>query len=395
MRRLALTLALVAPGLLAAGSAPVEAPRLTVEQSLAQAAAEARQAEARLAILQTRERAAKGEAARLAAAQRTAAAEIELAQSRLAASEAQLAQARARVALGQQQLDQRRAPLAALLAGLATMGRRPPILTLADGASVAEIIRVRALVDSTMPVIARRSAALQAEIGARRRLAEQAESARTRSAALRGELAERVARFAALEREALGRAETLGRDAFVEGDRVMAGGEAVLDLASGARAASEARAAGRALAAMPLSPPRPAPAEGTGPAAAIAYQLPTVAPVVTGLGEIDPSGVRSRGIRFATRRGVPIVAPASGTILFAGPYREHDGIIVIDHGSGWTSLLVAVAPGVERGARVSAGAPVGRALGDVTVELREKGVPRSAALIAGSSDLLSNGSRNR
>ncbi len=50
------------------------------------------------------------------------------------------------------------------------MGRQPPFLTLADHGSVDEMVRVKALLDTTMPVIQRRSAALQAE------LAEQAKA---------------------------------------------------------------------------------------------------------------------------------------------------------------------------------------------------------------------------
>jgi len=70
-------------------------------------------------------------------------------------------------------------------------------------------------------------------------------------------------------------------------------------------------------------------------------------------------------------------------------------VIVIDHGRGWTSVLIDVAPTVRRGERVSAGAPLGRALGDVQLELRQAGEPRSAALIARSSALLSNGAKSR
>jgi len=57
--------------------------------------------------------------------------------------------------------------------------------------------------------------------------------------------------------------------------------------------------------------------------------------------------------------------------------------------------LVNVAPVVRRGEQVAAGAPLGRALGDVQLELREGAEPRSAALIAGSSGLLSNDRRTR
>jgi hypothetical protein len=47
------------------------------------------------------------------------------------------------------------------------------------------------------------------------------------------------------------------------------------------------------------------------------------------------------------------------------------------------------------GTRVGRGEPVGRALGAPTVELSLHGKPQDAALIAGSSAALSNGTRNR
>ena len=168
------------------------------------------------------------------------------------------------------------------------------------------------------------------------------------------------------------------------------GGENLLDLQGAAQAAAEARKATRALAALPLAPTRPFVSQGPAPKSPLDYRLPVNTPVIEGLGAVDPAGVRSRGLRFATPRGAPIVVPAAGTILFAGPYREHDAIIVIDHGKGWTSLLIGVAPELRRGDRVAAGEPLGHALGDITLELRRNGLPTSAALIAGSSDKLSN-----
>ena len=117
--------------------------------------------------------------------------------------------------------------------------------------------------------------------------------------------------------------------------------------------------------------------------------------MIEGLGNVSAAGVRSRGIRFATPRGSAIRAPAAGRILFASAFREHDGIVVIDHGKGWTSLLIDVAPSVRAGDQVAAGVPLGRALGDLGLELREAGQPRSATLIAGSSPMLSNRTKTR
>ena len=394
MKRFALLLATAAPAL-AAASVPIEPPRETIAQALARTTAEARAAEAQVAVFNAREQAAGDEATRLRAERQRAAADMVLTEARLAAADVALTAARAAVASRGARLDRQRAPLAALLAGLATMGRRPPMIALADTSSIAELVRVRALIDGSMPAIARRSAALQAELAQGRKLAASADAARRSVNASRAELVEQQRRFAALETKASARAAELRASASGVEDQVLAGGETVLDLGSQAAAASAARSSARALARLPLAAPRPFAPDSHAMPPPLAYALPTPAAVIEGLGSVSAAGVRSRGIRFATARGSPIIAPAAGRILFAGAFREHDGIIVIDHGKGWTSLLIDVAPGVRARQRVAAGAPLGRALGDVALELREGGQPRSAALIAGSSRTLSNGAKTR
>jgi septal ring factor EnvC (AmiA/AmiB activator) len=394
MKRLAILLAVAAPAL-ASASVPIELPRETIQQALARTSAEARAAEARVAALKSREQAASDEATRLRAERQRAAADIVLTEARLAAADVKLTAARAAVAARGARLAQQRAPLAALLAGLATMGRRPPMIALADTGSIAELVRVRALIDGSMPVIMQRSTALQAELDRGRQLEASAEAARRAVDASRAELLEQQRRFALLETRANARAAQLRATASGVDDQVLAGGEAVLDLGSEAAAAGAARSLARATARLPLAPPRPFAPDSRAAPSEIAYQLPTQASVIEGLGNVSAAGVRSRGIRFATPRGSQIVAPAAGKILFAGAFREHDGIIVIDHGEGWTSLLIDLAPAVRAGERVAAGAPLGRALGDVSLELREAGQPRSAALIAGSSHMLLNGRKTR
>ncbi len=393
MKRAAFFLAFAAPALIA--SANVSPRRETVGEALARTQIETRKAEARVAMFERRERGAVDDAAKLAVQRQRAAAQIELAEARLAAADAALTEARTAVARNEQRLAQRRAPLAGLLAGLATMGRRPPILALADGASLREMVQVRALVDTTMPVIAQRSATLRAELGSGRKLAERAAEARQAIGIRRTELADEQRRFVALEARALARAAQLRQGALGAEDQFVSGGESILDLRGAAEAAATARSAARAVALLPLAPARPFAGEGSAIAPPLAYSLPTAAPVIEGLSEVSSAGVRSRGIRFATPRGSMITAPAAGTVLFAGAFREHDAIIIIDHGRGWTSLLSGVAPAVGRGARIAADAPLGRALGDVSLELREGGQPRSPALIAGSSRLLSNRPQHR
>ena len=108
-----------------------------------------------------------------------------------------------------------------------------------------------------------------------------------------------------------------------------------------------------------------------------------------------PAGIASRGLRFATRRGAAVIAPADGKILFAAPYRGQDGIIIIDHPDGWTSLLLGISSQKTKGSKVKRGEFLGRALGPLGVELRRNGMPVSPALIAASSVPLSNGGNSR
>jgi murein DD-endopeptidase MepM/ murein hydrolase activator NlpD len=139
------------------------------------------------------------------------------------------------------------------------------------------------------------------------------------------------------------------------------------------------------------APQSPFASEGSNPLPRFAYQLPLVAPVIEGLASVNLSGVRSRGLTLAATRGMDVLAPADGVIKFAGPFNDYDGVLIIDHGGGWLSLLVNVAGDLRVGDRVQIGQPIGRALGPLEVELSQNGRRISPALIAGSSQSLSKG----
>jgi septal ring factor EnvC (AmiA/AmiB activator) len=391
MRRIA---ALTLPLLLAA-AAPVAPAVESVDAALARARAEAQQATRRLESLETEARKAGDEAARLRAEQSVAAAAIEQTEARLGESGARLQLAQAQVALAERRLAARRAPLAALLAGLVTMGRQPPILTLADEGSVDEIVRVKALLDATMPVIQQRSAALQAELADRRRLAAAAVAARAELASGRQELTKRQQRFAELEAKASQRAQRLAGEAFGAGDRVLASDEVLALTGSEAAERQAARQVAARLAQLAFAPGRPLRGDSALPPLDFAYSLPVDAPLLDGLGTVSRAGITSRGISFGTSRGAAVIAPADGKILFAAPYRGQDGIVIIDHPGGWTSLLLGISSQKPKGSKVRRGEFLGRALGPLGVELRRDGVPVSPALIAASSVPLSNGGDNR
>ena len=382
-------LAVAAASLFTAASAapPQTSP---MDDELRQARTEQAAAEAEAAKLDKAASQARDEASRLRAEQDAAAQAIEAAEARITASDVQLRLASAFVAAHREQLAREQRPIASLLAGLATMAERPPLLALADRGGTDELVKVRILLDATLPVIRRKTARLSSELAAGQQLEQRALSAKTELVQGRKDLAARRQQFAALESRAIARSLASGARALGAGDVAIAAGEDVERLrASQASSRDALRLAGQ-LAALEPAPPRPAgPEGGAVRLVPFAYVLPANARVIDGLGAVNDSGVQSRGLTLETPRGAPLAAPAAGTVRFSGPYGDYDGILIIDHGSGWMSLIVNVASTLRPGSRVQLGDPVGRALGPIGVELSQNGRRISPALIAGSSATLS------
>ena len=387
MRRFALILA--APLLLAAGSAPVAPLAEPIDLALARARAEAADADRQVARLEAAAARAGDEASKLRAAQAAAAAAISAAEARISAADVRARMIAALVAARTERLARQHRPVASLLAGIATMARRPPLLTLADEGSVDEFVRVRALLDTTLPVIRNRTAALSAELAEGRRLERETLDARHEAARGRDELAGRQKQFAELEQSALTLSAALAGQSLLVGDVALARGEEAELLGREAQGRRTAARIAAELAALGPAPPRPFGPAGSAPRLPLAYQLPINARLTEGLGEVSPSGIRSRGVLLAAPRGANLVAPADGQIKFAGPFRSRQGIIIIDHGGGWMTLVSNASTPLAVGAKVRRGDPLGRALGEVSVELSHRGRPVSAALIAGSSQMLS------
>lgn len=389
VRKAALLLALLGSAAIAA-SAPVRPEQLPVDVQLKQARAEAASAAAEQQRLERAASEARDEVARLRAKQLAAAQAIEATEAQITAANIAVQLADARLAAQREQLAAGQAPVSALLGGLVLMARRPPILLLADSRSPEEMVKLRLLVAATAPIIRSRTAALSRQLDQGRALERSALEARTALQHNRNQLAQRRSDLAALEQQAVELAGRRGSEALGAGDLAIARQE---QLGAAEEGASSNRQAGRIASALAGLGPVPFRSSGAATAAPLDYRLPADAAVTDGLGAISANGVRSRGITLATRRGMPLVAPASGTILFAGPFRDYDGILIIDHGGGWKSVLVNAGSKLQRGSKVAIGEPIGIALGPVEIELQRNGNAVSPALIAGSSAMLSNPSK--
>jgi septal ring factor EnvC (AmiA/AmiB activator) len=381
------TLLLTIPLLLAA-SGPVQPVAEPVHVALKRAPAEATAADAQVQRLEQIAERAGDEAAKLKAQQAAAAQGIAAAEARITAADAYAKLISAQIASRRQQLEQQQRPAASLLAGLAMMARRPPLVALVGDASSEELVRLRLLLDATLPIIQQRTAALSAELARGERLEQAALQARAALQRSREELNARREQFARLEAQALRSAQLAQGGALAAGDVALASGEDVARLASEAERARSGQALAAELAQLgpaALRPGRTAPSHR----APFAYQLPATGPVLQGLAEVSPNGVRSRGITIGVGRGAQVLAPAAGVVRFAGPFRDYDGVAIIDHGGGWISLIVNIAPSVQQGAEIRGGDRLGRALGPLGVELSHNGQHLSPALIAGSSASLS------
>jgi septal ring factor EnvC (AmiA/AmiB activator) len=286
-------------------------------------------------------------------------------------------------------LAERQGPVVRLTAALQTMARRPPALALVQPGSVHDVVHVRSLLASTLPVIRARTAGLREEIREGNRLRRQAETARTSLVAGQEDLRKQRLALAQLEERERARSQSLASSAIVEGDRALAFGEEARDL-SALMGTRQYQARIRAsLMDLPGPVPRPGTPAAAPPSGKVRYALPVEGRLVTGTGEISDAGVHARGLTFETSGGTEVVAPRAGRIVYAGDFRSYGRILIMDHGGGWTTLITNLGETeTPVGRTVAMGALLGRTprgSSRVTVELRRNGQPVAIAPLLAAS----------
>jgi septal ring factor EnvC (AmiA/AmiB activator) len=261
------------------------------------------------------------------------------------------------------------------------MARRPAALALVQPGSLDDVVHVRSLLASTLPVIRARTADLRAEVKAGNALRKQADRAVASLVAGHEDLRSRRIALARLEQRQRQRSQNLRESALFESDRALAFGEEARELATLAGTRDFQEKLRRDLGQLPgpmLRPGTPA-SSGNHAERRPTYILPVEGRLITGLGEISDAGVHARGLTFVTEASAQAVAPASGRIVYAGRFRGYGEIVIIDHGNGWTTAITNLAAlNVEVGDKVRQGDPIGRAgtgAPHVSVELRRNGRP--------------------
>jgi septal ring factor EnvC (AmiA/AmiB activator) len=349
--------------------------------ALALAKRQAEEAEARSEALNREANRATQEAARARAQAAALAARIQSAEADITAAETRIRIVDKLRAEQRARLGERQQPVVRLTAALQVMARRPAALALVQPGSLDELVHVRSVLASTLPIIAQRTAGLRKEIEAGNRLRRQADIAVAALERSRRDLATRRVELARFEADWRQRSESLGQSALIESDQALAFGEEALDLAASLTTREYQAQVRAALAALPAPVLRPGSARQRTAASAgdPPYRLPVQGRLVEGMGELSDGGVHARGLTFATEARAEVVAPRAGRVTYAGPFRKYGLIVIIDHGSGWTSLITNLGTVDARiGQQVRAGAAIGRAgAGEprIGVELRREGRP--------------------
>jgi len=367
---------LVAAGLGVAANGSEPSP----QTALLRAQAEARAADRRVQELEKRARVFTDRADRARAAQATALARLAAAEAGISAAEARVRIVDAQRRAHRVRLAAEERPTATLLAGLQTLARRPPALALVQPGSLDDLIRTRALLASTMPAIAARTQGIRAQLAESTRIERQARLAAQSLRARQADLAAERRKLAVLEAASLRERQTYVDAALGEGDRALALGEDARAIVSRSQQQRQDAAVASALAQLSGPVLRPGtraapPRTGSRPR----YILPVDGRVLIGAGEISAAGVHARGVTLATDSEAEVVAPAAGRVVFAAPFRSYDGIVILDHGAGWTTTITNLAtldvvPGDSVGRGDTLGA-AGSGRPEITVELRRGGRP--------------------
>ena len=361
------------------------------EAALARATRESRRAEARAARLTGEAEAATEAAQRTASEAAALAARIQQAEADIEAARARYSIARSQRAALAARLAEKQEPTARLAAALQTAARRPLALSALQPGSLKDVVHVRAVLDSAVPQIRQRTAALRSELDRGRALEQQAAASLDQLRESEGALRERRQSLAALETRQRIASRTARGAALREAERALALAEEARDLDGLVDRLDEVAALRRELAALPgpvlrpadLSADLPAPADIPSPAPSAPpprdFQLPVQGRTLVGFGAKRTSGLASTGLTLAPVKGAQVVAPGRGRIAFAGAYRGFGRIVIIEHDGGWTSLVTGLARvDAVVGDSVIGGSPVGIADGGelpVTIELRRAGEP--------------------
>ena len=356
------------------------------QEALRDAKAKALLAERRSELLRQEASNAESTADRLVAQRAVLSAEIDAAEAQIEAATARISIIGRRQQYQRAQLGVESEPVLRLNAALQQMTGRPTVLMMMQPGQREDYVHLRAVMATVQPQIIRRTSALRQQIAVQSELRSQELLALKSLGDARSRLKSRQAALASLEGDTRGNAGELSANAAIAFEQAIAQGERARDIVG--RMDIQRLSAEKASELAALDGPMLRPGRATKAAAAgTAYILPARGKLLSGFNELNTTGYRERGVRIALADNMRVVAPAAGTISFAGRYRSYGQIVIIEHGNGWNSLITHLgSTQVKKGQVVKQGFVLGSATSDapeIGVELRKNGRVMDIATILG------------
>lgn len=303
-----------------------------------------------------------------------------------------------------------RAALSDLLGALQRLSRLPPDAMIAAPQSPSDTVKSALLMRSAVPEVKARADALSRELQGLVTLRDQLAAQREKAARAAESLALRQKDLAQL----VARREDLSRGTDAERARLAVQVTALADRAGDlkdlidkleaerkAQAAKRAEADRQARARAEqdreqrardkVAGLKRAPSEPQSVAILGGMKAPVGGKIVSRYGELDDVGATRRGLTYQGRAGGPVVAPADGAVMFAGPFKGYGLLLILEHANGYHSLLSGLGRiDAQVGQRVLGGEPVGLLSGDgaptLYYELRRGGQPVNPARGLAASD---------
>ena len=374
----------------AQGSSPPIETAEDAQVALARAQQQGAQARIRAEALEAEAAKATAAADKTQQEEAALAARVQEAEAQIAANGAQIRLIGGQQAVLAQDLGARQRPLVELTAALQRLARRPPLLSLLRPGSLKDTVYLRAVLETILPEVARRTAGLRGALDRSRALQQQAQQANQALRANQTELTRRRDQLARLEASQLLASREASGAAQREADRALSLREEARDLTGLVGELGKTGAAREALGALPgpvlrpaqpglaQTPADPLPSAGATTGAPTRYLLPVAGRLTAGFGANLPGRAQSRGLTLNAAAQAQVVAPAAGRVAFARPFQGYGQVVIIEHGGGWVSLITGLSDlDCRVGQQVLAGSPLGR-LGAgspmVTLELRRGGV---------------------
>ncbi|MBN2676380.1 MAG: peptidoglycan DD-metalloendopeptidase family protein, partial [Alphaproteobacteria bacterium] len=114
---------------------------------------------------------------------------------------------------------------------------------------------------------------------------------------------------------------------------------------------------------------------GTAPSSKAKTNGPVRGKTITRFGAKKSGGLKEKGITLKAGAKASVVSPYNGRILFSGPFKKYDNLMIIAHPNNYHSVIGGITtPFVKEGQSVLKGEPIGRlgSDGKIYIELRYK-----------------------